>query len=334
MQINKIHNIDVFKGIELLENNSIDSVITSPPYWALRDYGHKNQIGLEKTYNEYLQKLVSVFVKLKPKLKKTATIFVNIADTYSGSQNGYGAKDLNEKYPTSKQKSLSAKTDVAKKSQIGIPERFKILMIDNGFICRNTIIWHKTNPKPESVKDRFSNDFEYLYFFTIASDYYFKQKFLPFKDSTIERAKSIANSQKASTGQYGFTTDKMNKHYEKIANGDYKGRNMRAVWDIPTQSLRESHFAVFPEKLIETPIQTGSPIQGLILDPFIGSGTTAKVCIENNRNFIGFELNKDYVQIAENRIKNVIPSKLDGFTSKVDVILKLKAKAKLKLLEL
>lgn len=272
LEINKIHNINCFNGLDSLDDESIDCVITSPPYWALRDYGTDSQIGLEKTADEFVDKLMVLFDKIHRVLKPTGTCFVNIGDTYAGS--GKGAWDgRNEETDRSKEsftfdKKPDIDEDVNPKSLMMIPERFAIEMIKSlKWTLRNQIIWHKPNVKPETVKDRFTRDYEPIFFFVKNKKYTFNQQL------------------------------------EDSADG--KKRNKRTVWSINTGQYEGAHTAVFPPELLRSPIDAGCPKGGIVLDPFMGSGTTAAVAKEMGRNFIGFELNPEYVKLAEERLADV-----------------------------
>lgn len=339
-KLNSIYTTDVLKGLKNLPSESVDSIVTSPPYWALRDYDMPGQIGLEKTYEEYIAKLIEIFTEAKRVLKNTGTLWVNIGDTYGGSNCGYG-DDENRKnmqnveiqkyYSTTKGKPLASK--VFQKSLIGIPQRFSAAMIDSGWLLRNTIIWHKPNAMPESTKDRFTNDFEYLFFFTRAKNYFFVQQFEAFQSNEYD-LKRMKNGRKEYKGKWSNTNNKTKiKETQRAFVAGYKqGRNKRSVWGINTKSFKDAHFAVFPEELIETPIQAGCPKNGIILDPFMGSGTTAVVAKRFNRNYIGFELNPTFVKIAEKRINGIGLNGMNNQTFDQKMKLKRKiSKAKLKL---
>lgn len=305
--LNRIVCVDALKGLKQLADNSVDCIVTSPPYWALRDYKVNGQIGMEKCYEQYIAKLVEIFSEAGRVLKMEGTLWVNINDTYSGSGKGaWGIDKMNPKARniTDKVTPNRLHIDIPNKSLIGIPQRFSLAMIENGWILRNTIIWKKPNAMPESVKDRFTNDFEYLYFFTKSPNYYFDRQFEDFQNSTIERAERKASSVKMDKGAYkGINTEKQKKYYARLLDGQYAGRNKRTTWEIATKSFRGAHFAIFPEDLIETPIKAGCPENGIVLDPFMGSGTTAIVALKLGRNFIGFDLNPEYIELANNRIK-------------------------------
>jgi len=356
MEINKIyqgHTPDVLKSFP---DDSIDCVITSPPYWSLRDYklepqiwdGDENckhewinnikkhpmdrkgytgnlgnsksldeaqgeinegfcflcgawrgQLGLEPTFELYLKHLIQIFDEVKRVLKPTGTCFVNLGDSYSGSGGDHKTWHNNEAGFQGKlmRGCQPIKTFIPAKSLCAIPERFKIMMIDRGWICRNTIIWYKRNCMPSSANDRFTVDFEYVYFFVKNQKYWFEQQFEPSiypDDNRKARVNPLIAKDHKSGGN-------------KIAAGDktYPNRNKRCVWDVTTKGFSDAHFATFPEKLVEPMIRSGCPKKGIVLDPFIGSGTVAKVAKRFKRNWIGIELNPEYIKMAGKRIKHV-----------------------------
>ncbi len=356
LKLNKIYNINCLEGLKMLPDESVDMCITSPPYWALRDYstepiiwggnnncehewetniqkpkggrGSKNanvgankndfanmrdhnvisyyckkcgawkgQLGLEPTFHEYIQHLLIIFDEVKRILKPTGTCWVNLGDTYAGSNKGAWKNKEKQKEVYVPDKKYNIKEILPAKSLCCIPDRFKIAMVDRGWICRNEIIWHKPNAMPQSVKDRFSVDYEKLFFFVKNSKYYFEQQLEPYisqPQKPRDKSKEMSNN--------GYLTNRFSpgrrNYYSK------GGRNKRCVWSINTKPFKEAHFAVYPPELIEIPIRAGCPEGGIILDPFIGSGTTALVAKNLNRNFIGFELNVDYCKIAEKRLES------------------------------
>lgn len=234
---------------------------------------------------------------------------MNLGDSYGGSGLGLSyaghCKGKNSILPDD----LSYMPKVAhsrgkySKSLLLIPFRFAVEMMSRGWKVRNVIIWHKPNCVPHSVKDRFTVDFEYLFFFVKNDKYYFKQQIEPFKESTLERVKGKVNDNKGKFYQ-GISKQNYENFQQKVLNGEIKGKNKRAVWNIATSPFRGAHFAVYPQKLIETPIQAGCPQGGLVLDPFMGSGTTAIAAEKFNRNWLGIELNPEYAQMAKERLKN------------------------------
>lgn len=474
-QILSGHVLDV---LETLPDESVDCVITSPPYYSLRDYStsvqtwdgdpacHHNfksksrkvgpgsfkdspignnkkglssfvinegfcskcgawrgSLGQEPSPQLFVKHLADIFDEVKRVLKPGGTLWVNLNDTYGGSNCGYGQTEessgfQNVKrqtyYPTSKKSSIVSK--IKPKSLLGIPELFVTEMVYNrGWIRRNTIIWFKKNIAPESCRDRFTRDFEFLYFFTKSRHYFFEQQFEPYQDSTFQRAKHGIESAKTSKGIHsGMTIDSQRKAFKKILENPSIGRNHRTVWLINNESsnydycikcdllfagsdrkkvikrkFKKSgrtivkkycpncnsskhwieHFASFPKKLCEVPIKAGSPesfctkcgkpkekifkfngkyvrqggygsrtadhlhtgntsslrtkkvrqktfngyerckcgapfLPGVVLDPFMGSGTTLLVGLELGRQVIGIELNPDYCKLAEARIKD------------------------------
>lgn len=375
IQTNTIHNGDALTTLKTFPNECIDCVITSPPYYALRDYGIDGQLGLEKTFHEYLDKLIEIFAEVKRVLKPTGTVFVNLGDSYSGA--GAAGKNTGKAvYKQSDFRSKTLKTYLQDKSLLNIPSRFAIRMTDElGFIQRNEIIWYKRNCMPSSAKDRFTVDFEKVYFFTKNKKYYFEQVREPSVDSesyTGRRPRKapkmasydLKNCQVAGKIRSGFLDD---------VGKTYPQRNKRCVWDIVTRAYREAHFAVFPEDLVKPMIQAGCPefvctkcgfikqpimqdtgkridveiyngtetkdyenhkaqkpsetkrrilesmskvkekhytsctcnaefTGGIVLDLFAGSGTTLKVAKDMNRNYIGIELNGNYIPLINKRL--------------------------------
>jgi len=319
MKYNKIHNIGCLEGLKKLKRESINCCVTSPPYWALRDYGVEGQLGLEPTFEEYITKLCDIFDEVKRVLKKTGTCWVNIGDTYMGNSSysengrqGYEQKTgmINkEKWIDPKYKAAGTsrlrehvKQTLKSKSLVGIPFRFALEMIKRGWILRNTIIWHKPNCMPSSVKDRFTVDFECVFFFVRSKKYYFEQLKEKIQAKVIERRQSKEKRQEYN--KKGLTGVKRTM-----------SRNKRSVFSVTTKPFKEAHFATYPEDLIEPMIKAGCPEKGVVLDPFMGAGTTALVALKQNKKFIGFELNKEYIDISMKRILPFLEqTKLKKFT--------------------
>jgi len=267
----------------------------------------RGSLGLEPTFKLYLKHLIQIFDEVKRVLKPTGTCWVNLGDSYSGIKIG-NTDGKNTKANT--ESFIKPKTSIPAKSLCAIPERFKIMMIDRGWICRNTIIWYKRNCMPSSASDRFTVDFEYVYFFVKNQKYWFEQQFEPNKqfnpnDPGYRPAKIKGYKVKSKK------TLQRNKEYgcnSRNADFIYKlnpMRNKRCVWDVTTQPYSEAHFATFPERLVEPMIRAGCPKKGIVLDPFIGSGTVAKVAKRLKRNWVGIELNPEYIKMAGKRIKHV-----------------------------
>lgn len=303
---------DCFELIKTLPDNSIDCIITSPPYWQLRDYGYPGQWGLETTYQEYLENLWSLMDEIRRALKDTGTAWINLGDVYgsgAGSNNMKntavqemaGCKSMPGE--NGRKDNVSRKREHVsglKKSLLLIPSRFAAGCIDRGWTLRNQIIWHKPNQMPSSATDRFTVDFEEIFFFVKQSTgYYFEQQLEPYT-KPLDRwgGEDLTPSGKSDwdngTGQTTYRKRRMRPNPG--------GRNARTVWSMITEPLPEAHFAAYPEKLVVRMIKAGCPEGGLVLDPFMGSGTTAVVAKKLNRDYLGFELNSEYIEIAENRI--------------------------------
>jgi DNA modification methylase len=309
---------DALTELKKLDSELVDCIITSPPYWALRDYKVKGQIGQEKTIDEYVNKLVEIFNECKRVLKKEGTCWIVLGDTYAGQGGTYSnpSKKLSQEHKDNMMGGLRIKNTqkiqgIQDKSLCMIPERFAIKMIDNGWILRNKIIWYKPNCMPSSATDRFTVDFEYIYFFVKSKRYYFKtqyeelsrppQKYYPSK--TV-----VDNVDKYNNGMWSRTIKGHAQNPNRLW-GSEQGRIKRTVWKIPPKPFPEAHFAVFPEELVKQCLDAGCPEQGTVLDPFSGAGTTALIALKNNRQYIGIELNKDYIEISNKRLKPYLEQK-------------------------
>ncbi len=311
MKINHIYLGDAKKVLKSFPNESIDMIMTSPPYWALRDYGVKEQLGLENNFSEYLDRLCNIFDEAKKVLRDEGTCWVNLGDTYAGSQStnssvssinqlnthitkAYRKEALNKKVKGIPNKSLSL-----------IPFRFALEMINRGWILRNVIIWHKPNCMPTSAKDRFTVDFEYLFFFVKSKKYYFRPQYEPHSEDSIRRAEY--EKRRVDCGKENSNVGAKSEKYgmpARIVKLNPLGHNKRTTWTIHTKGFSGNHFATYPEKLCEIPINAGCPENGIVLDPFFGAGTTGLVAVKQNRRFIGIEINKSYVKLAKKRIKD------------------------------
>ena len=299
MEINKIYDGDCLKILKTFPDESINCCVTSPPYWALRDYGVDGQLGLEQTFTEYVNKLCNVFDEVKRVLKKNGTCWVNLGDSYFNTRVKDNAKQNINDEPSGHPLTIDYQ-GIENKSLCNIPARFSIEMQNRGWILRNVIIWHKPNCVPCSVKDRFTVDFEYVFFFVKSKKYYFNQQFEIMKQISIDRAKYSSWGIESKSGQYKKLNG-LNSRYNPKPNPN--GRNKRTVWMITTKPFKELHFATYPEELCYTPIKAGCPENGIVLDPFIGSGTTGVVALKQNKKFVGIELNKEYIEIANKRLE-------------------------------
>lgn len=293
MKTNIILQGDALTKLKELPEKSINMVITSPPYWALRDYGVKNQLGMEQTPDLFVKRLCDVFDEVKRILKDEGIIFVNIADTYSSGNRKNNIEDpMNKKGRTTKPTPNRCNCGIVDKCLCMVPERFALEMIKRGWILRNVIIWRKPSCTPESAKDRFTRDFEYIYFFSKNKKYYFKQQ--------IEKTKAKAIEPR-------MMEEKREVYLAKHKDGQgvkrTMNRNVRTTWTFNPGRIKDAHFAIYPEELCEIPIKAGCPEGGVVLDPFFGSGTTGVVALKQNKKFIGIELNSKYIEIAKRRLK-------------------------------
>ena len=292
---------DALEILKTFPDNSIDSCITSPPYYGLRDYGMAGQLGLERTYKEYITKLCDIFDQIKRVLKKKGTIWVNIGDSYSNQKVGNTETRIHKKAVQNSFK--KEKQDIQEKSLIQIPTRFAIEMSNRGWILRNEIIWHKETCMPSSATDRFTIDFEKIFFFVKNPNYYFEQQLEPY----TEPMNRWGGNKLKATGESSWDLGTGQETYrDRDMRPNPEGRNKRAVWTINPKPFKEAHFATYPEELIETPVKAGCPLGGIILDPFMGSGTTGLVAKKLNRKYLGIELNPEYIKIAENRLRQEI----------------------------
>jgi site-specific DNA-methyltransferase (adenine-specific) len=288
----ELYNGDCLAVMKQLPPKSIDMVMTSPPYWALRDYRMENQVGIERTYEEYVSKLCCIFDEIKRVLKDAGTCWVNIGDTYGGTKNH--GNYIDPKYPGRYKQHRGLSKNTLGKCLLQIPARFAIEMINRGWILRNEIIWHKPNCMPDSAKDRFVVDYEKLFLFVKQKKYYFETQYEPYLSTPVKRCRDKSKEKYANTGLYSSGA----RNY--YAKGE---RIKRCVWKIPLCPSSESHYAMYPENLCVTPILAGSPVNGTVLDPFSGSGTTVLVAKKLDRKAIGIELNPTYCDIAINRLE-------------------------------
>ena len=296
METNIVYNEPCLETCKRLPNESVDCIITSPPYWQLRDYGYPEQWGLEPTFNEYLDHLWTLMDEIHRILKPNGTVWINLGDTYSSNRwsdtkSGTGKSGIYADILTNKQISEP------NKCLLLIPHRFAIGCIDRGWIVRNDIIWAKRNGMPESVTDRFSKKHEYFFFMVKSEKYFFdldaiKDRAMP-DNSIRDRDNTKLNNTPGRSKMAG------------LKKNDYTTKNPGSVsdfWDIPTKPNKDKHYAQYPDTLISKPILAGCPEGGIIYDPFMGSGSTADAAIRANRKFIGSEASKEYYDLCSKRI--------------------------------
>lgn len=290
---------DALSMLKQLPDETVQCCITSPPYFNLRDYGVDGQIGWQTSLAEYLDNLISVFAEVKRVLKKDGTCFVNLGDSYNGS--GKGVQGVSSQiagvYVSNAQHTdvLTKEAIVPKKSLLNVPSRFAIRMTDElGWVQRNEIIWHKTACIPFSGKDRFTVDFEPIYFFSKSQKYSFNQILEPtktFDKNLRDRDKGKCNNTPGRSRMSGLNRN------------DYEKKNKRTTWSVAFEPQKEKHFASYPTKLIEPMLLAGSSEGDIVLDPFSGTGTTGLVALRHGRKYIGLELNPEYIEIAKRKIK-------------------------------
>lgn len=323
---NKIFNTDALKGLGQLPDNSVDCCVTSPPYFALRDYGVDGQIGIEQTPDEYVDRITDVFQEVFRVLKPTGTLWLNIGDTYNGNKKG----NTNPKYTKVNSKEIrKIKSPMLKnKDLIGIPWMVAFALRDRvGYYLRNDIIWHKKNAMPESVTDRCTQCHEHIFLFSKSNKYYFDNEAISEPCTDQNRANWQCGSPSNGINKYRNDNDlgtRSKNHKPRTKNCMYDGqstntmhlrreqglkdvkyyvRNKRDVWTVSLKPDHFAHIATYPKELIRPCILAGCPIDGIVLDPFMGSGTTAAAAIMLQRNYTGFELNKDYFDIIKQKLQ-------------------------------
>jgi len=304
-KINSVIHGDALETLKKFPSECIDCVIFSPPYWQLRDYKFKGQWGLEKTPDEYLKNLWSLMDELKRVLKQRGTVWINLGDTY-GTQSG-SCRGKKYKSPTTMERrengNMLLKNKSLHKCLLMLPHRFAIGCTERGWLVRNNIIWAKSNGMPESVHDRFSKKHEFIFLLAKNKKYYFDLNSIrePHKALSIERTKRGWNGHREEKSSF------MNMDIKTMCHP--LGKNPGDVtdfWTIPTVPSSDKHYAKYNTKLITKPILAGCPKNGIILDPFCGTGTTGIKAIELGRKFIGIEGKKAYCKIAERNIKQHI----------------------------
>lgn len=325
----KVITGDCLQSLKTLPDESVACCVTSPPYFGLRDYGHDGQIGLEKTPDAYVEKMVSVFREVRRVLKSDGTLWLNLGDSYAaqrggtempaetlaGGKNGksvnvesYRGRGFSPKTITGQEAVDSRSNPVAHrnakafglkhKDLIGIPWRVAFALQADGWWLRQDIIWHKPNPMPESVRDRCTKSHEYIFLLSKSANYFYNYEAVmePVVESTVERLSQHTLEKQAGSNRVPFKTNGAMK-----AVGSLDGRNRRSVWTINTKPYKGAHFATFPTEIPRVCILAGTKAGDAVLDPFGGSGTTGAVALENGRKAILCELNPAYCDLINQR---------------------------------
>lgn len=314
----------------------IQTCVTSPPYFGLRNYGVDGQLGLESTVDEYVQNMVEVFRLVRDLLADDGTLWLNLGDSYSGSGRGQYKDGTNDpKSPKTKgtilPKHVASQSNLKPKDLIGIPWRVAFALQADGWYLRQDIIWHKPNPMPESITDRCTKSHEYIFLLSKSPRYFFDNEAIsePVSLTTITRLKQNIDEQLGSTRVPGKNNGNMKAVVKKSGNkvrrsGLERGcpentgsnvcgsvpwegttRNKRSVWTVTKKPYKGAHFATFPADLIYPCVIAGSRENDIVFDPFMGSGTTAQVAIQNGRQYLGCELNPEYESLQNQRLAKV-----------------------------
>jgi len=297
-----------------LPEQSVNTCVTSPPYWGLRDYGHDDQIGQETSPQEFVETMVNLFREVRRVLKDDGTVWLNLGDSYCPVNRGENARPRKETLvgisagnphsdlPTRKTTIQAVKAmGIKPKDLCGIPWRVALALQADGWWLRQDIIWHKPNPMPESVTDRCTKSHEYIFLLTKSPKYFY--------DHEAIKEDAITEPQARDKNAEGYQADYPNGDRfsagERVFGADGK-RNKRSVWSVTTSRYKEAHFATYPPELISPCILAGSKEGDIVLDPFSGSGTTGEVAMQNGRHYIGLELNPEYAALSEKRLTDAV----------------------------
>ena len=333
-----IYNCDCLEHLKQMPDECIDCVVTSPPYYGLRDYGCAGQVGLEDTPEEYVQRLVEIFHEVKRCLKPEGTLWLNLGDSYCGT----GSKAPQHQDPKNKSgllKQVESKTTkipgYKQKDLIGIPWMVAFALRADGWYLRQDIIWAKPNPMPESVKDRCTKSHEYIFLLTKSPKYYFDYEAIQEeatgydgrKDTVLKGSPKYdkadilpSGSHRQTLAAHGHERWKFKNLADKGQNPNsmhlrraegksdeqYPVRNKRDVWQVTPKPSKEEHYAMYPEELVKYCVEAGCPVEGVVFDPFMGSGTTAAVARKLDRHYYGTELNPKFYEIAVRRVAQIM----------------------------
>ena len=276
--LDKIVCGDAAATLRTMPADWVDTIVTSPPYYRQRNYKDPNQIGGERTPQEYVDRLVGVFAAARRVVKPSGSLWLVLGDKYLNGR------------------------------QLGMPWRVALALVDDGWILRSDVIWHKPNAMPSSVKTRPTTDHENVFFLTRSTDYFYdadavREPHVTFTEKSRMKGGRGHFGRRDGTPETGKNAGNVNLHDARWDQAFHpKGRNKRTVWSVPLSKFREAHFAVFPERLVETCVRAASPTGGLVLDPFSGSGTTALVARRLDRHFVGIDSVPEYCEMARRRL--------------------------------
>jgi DNA modification methylase len=297
---------DVRTALSSIPDGSVQTCITSPPYWGLRDYGNDGQLGLESTPDEYLANVVAVFAEVWRVLADDGTLWLNLGDSYAAMRDSKATPDTLRNGDGTKVNAAANRNPanlhragLKHKDLVGIPWRVAFALQADGWWLRQDIIWHKPNPMPESVTDRCTKAHEYVFLLTKSARYYFDN------EAIKTNVKQDWGTRNRTDGKYHNEGTGLQPHsgLEK----SYTTANKRSVWSVNTKPFKGAHFAVMPEALVEPCVLAGSKTGDTVLDPFAGSGTVGVVALRHGRKFLGVELNPEYADLANDRITNDNP---------------------------
>ena len=273
---------DAARLLQELPSQTVDTIVTSPPYYRQRNYQNESQIGQETTPEQYVDRLVAIFTECHRAAKSSGSLWLVLGDKYVDGR------------------------------LLGMPWRVALALGEAGWILRSDVIWHKPNAMPSAVKSRPTTDHEYVFFFSKSPQYYYdadaiREPHVTFSENSRMKGGRNHFFKRDGTPEAGKNQGNPNLHHGRWDQAFHpKGRNKRTVWSIPLSKFRDVHFAVFPESLVQTCLLASSPEGGLVLDPFLGSGTTALVAKQLGRHYLGIDSNEDYCRMARRRLREVL----------------------------
>jgi len=288
------------------EGVKVQTCVTSPPYYGLRDYGHDGQIGLEQTVGQYVANIVDVFRDVWNILEDDGTVWLNLGDSYYNYRPGKGqalnkqtVSNTNQDLPSECARRGNKQEGLKEKDLIGIPWRVAFALQEFGWYLRQDIIWHKPNPMPESVRDRCTKAHEYIFLLTKNPQYYFDNEAIKYPATSTDNTNRDRDTTK-------LNNTPGRQKMMGLKKNDYTMANKRSVWSVATKPFKGAHFATYPMELIQPCVLAGSKEGDIVFDPFMGSGTTAQVALDNNRQYLGCELNPEYKALQDERLNRLL----------------------------